>query len=146
MPLEILFFAAAWTTGIIEGASILARAKQERDAAPSAPVSPQLLFPAVLYGSVSLPLGLIGASPGPSIIGHLPFAPNAEAIFLRQQQPAPSVVPPAQVPVEAVVPAAAAAPESIKPPAAATTTNTKGVRRVDLLRVENRDRQVRSTL
>lgn len=139
MPLEISFFATALAAGIIEGASVLARAKQERDAAPTASIlSPQLLIPAVLYGSISLPLGIIGASPGPTMIGYLPFAPNADAIFLRtHQRPASAALPPPPPVVEAPAPETTAA--------AATTTNPKGVRRVDLLRVENRDRQVRSS-
>lgn len=71
-------FAAAWTAGLLEGASVLNRAnKQELTRRRSTPL---LLFPSFFYGTVALPLGIIGASPGPSLVSSFPFAPPATAL------------------------------------------------------------------
>ncbi|KAL7515344.1 hypothetical protein ACHAWX_000814, partial [Stephanocyclus meneghinianus] len=74
------FLAAAFVAGVIEGSSVLRyyRKVAHEDAASSV-TTPCFAAHVVLYGAVSLPLGLIGASPGvafcprslkPSITAH----------------------------------------------------------------------------
>lgn len=183
MPaVETTLFAAAWAAGIVEGASVLVKgANQDKEATelaaavaaepPSAEQQPsvalasvpQLIFPAVLYGTISLPLGLIGASPGPTTIGYLPFAPKMDGLYFRQQhhqqaQLLPPGMPP-QVPL-ATPPKQPPKPRQPLRSATSTVNRTvakpsvesnseqqqqltpkKGKRRVDLLREENRNRQ-----
>lgn len=111
--------AAAWTAGIVEGASVLSSTSQPGDKQ----VNPQLLVPAVLYGTLSLPLGLFGASPGPSIIEKLPFGPGNVDVTPQQSAPVET-------------------PKLDEPPPPPPTV--RGKRRVDLLREENRSRHARS--
>jgi len=62
--------AGAWAMGVVEGGSVLTHATTNKK---SIVVKPELIVPAIIYGTLSLPLSLIGASPGPSIISKLPF-------------------------------------------------------------------------
>lgn len=114
--------AAAWTAGIVEGASVLSNTSTSQ--AGDKQANPQLLVPAVLYGTLSLPLGLFGASPGPSIIEKLPFLP--EKVDVTSQQSAP---------VET---------SKLDEPPPPPPPTVRGKRRVDLLREENRNRHARS--
>ena len=84
------FFATAWAAGVLEGGSLLHNAKKHENAA-----SPTMIFPSLLYGTASLPLGLIGASPGPSLVASFPFAPPISAlesacVVLPVNQPKPA--------------------------------------------------------
>ena len=120
------FLAAAWAAGVLEGVSLLS---MSRDNPPSdQPVdtsvtkASRMIVPAVLYGTLSLPLSLIGAAPGPTLIRSLPFVPNIEALEDSQLPPRLSTSPPP--------PTVEAQSQSIH----------KGKRRQDLLRAENRSR------
>ena len=122
------FLVAAWAAGVLEGASMLSLAREKKQAEQSAETSStRLIIPAVLYGTLSLPLSLIGASPGPTLIGSLPFAPKAEVLDNSLLSPLVSQSPPPPAPevhIQAV---------------------HKGKRRLDLLRQENRSRHLAST-
>ena len=68
------FFTAAWAAGFIEGSSVLNYANKRQDDARRRS-TPLLLVPSILYSTAALPLGIIGASPGPSLVAWFPFAP-----------------------------------------------------------------------
>jgi hypothetical protein len=73
-----VFFGVAWAAGVVEGGSILLHAsKQQNDETRGGAM---LLVPSILYGTTALPLGAIGASPGPSIVSSFPFAPSINAL------------------------------------------------------------------
>lgn len=59
----------------MEGGSVLVHAakKENEGTAP-------MILPSFLYGTLALPLGIIGASPGPSVIASLPHAPSLKAL------------------------------------------------------------------
>ena len=70
------FLAAAWAAGVVEGGSVLSNAAKKEGAVST----PLILVPSLLYGTLSLPMGLVGASPGPSIMSLLPFVPSFKAL------------------------------------------------------------------
>ena len=128
MPGEA-FLAVAWAAGVLEGFSVLSLAEGKIDAEQtSETTSARIIVPAVLYGTLSLPLSLIGAAPGPTLIGRLPFAPKIEALDNSLLPPLVSTSPP--------------------PPAVEVQKLTvvhRGKRRPDLLREENRSRYLASS-
>mmetsp|Transcript_13496 Transcript_13496/g.14985 ORF Transcript_13496/g.14985 Transcript_13496/m.14985 type:complete len:606 (-) Transcript_13496:10-1827(-) len=67
MVVEALL-AGAWVTGVVEGGSIFAHATTNEK---TLVLKSELIVPAILYGTLSLPFSLIGASPGSSIITKL---------------------------------------------------------------------------
>ncbi len=69
-----LFFTAAWAAGFIEGSSVLNHANKRQDDARRRS-TPLLFIPSMLYSTAALPLTVIGASPGPSLVAWFPFAP-----------------------------------------------------------------------
>lgn len=121
MATESLLVAAAFAAGVIEGGAVLTHAasKSKESSGKS-----QLIIPAVLYGTLSLPLGFIGAAPGSSLISRLPCSPE---IVEEKNSELPSL---SQVPVQVE--------------ASRNTTETsdmsakRGRRRVDIIREENR--------
>jgi hypothetical protein len=72
-----IFLATAWAAGVVEGGTVLVHAakKENKEATPIS-----FVFTSILYGTLALPLGLIGASPGPSVIASLPYAPSLRAL------------------------------------------------------------------
>ena len=131
MPVTTSIFAAAWAAGVVEGASVIANAQEKSKKGGG---GLKLIVPAVLYGTISLPLSLIGAAPGPTMIGYLPFTPKI--MDALQQQPPP---PP---PIRSV------APTAVEPMESAIKFEKHGKkdkRRVDLLREENRSRTLAAT-
>ncbi|KAI2490500.1 hypothetical protein MHU86_24077 [Fragilaria crotonensis] len=125
------FLVAAWAAGVVEGVSLLSLARKNPPA--DQPVDTNvtkaslMIVPAVLYGTLSLPLSLIGAAPGPTLIRRLPFVPNIEALEDSLLPPRVSTSP---SPLAAEVQSQAI---------------QKGKRRQDLLRAENRSRYLASS-
>ena len=81
IPMADPFFilaGAAWITGIVEGSSVLKhyhdgeQSKQTKDNTSSS----LYVIPSVFYGTLALPMSLIGESPGPALISILPLAPG----------------------------------------------------------------------
>ena len=62
--LPSLFLTAAFTAGIIEGASVLRYHRNALESNENSPATLKIAAYSTLYGAVSLPLGVIGASPG----------------------------------------------------------------------------------
>ena len=125
MPAATIF-AAAWVAGIVEGISVLSNA-QINSKDEKVPIGPRLIIPSVLYGTLSLPLGLIGASPGPTMIGYLPFAPKMDDLKEPRH--------PTSVPTLASVPTSLPGVDTVK---VETPGFQKSRGRADVLREENR--------
>lgn len=125
------FLVAAWAAGVVEGVSLLSLARKnppaDQPVDTNATKASLMIVPAVLYGTLSLPLSLIGASPGPTLIRCLPFVPNIEALEDSLLPPRVSTSP---SPLAAEVQSQAI---------------QKGKRRQDLLRAENRSRYLASS-
>jgi hypothetical protein len=82
-----VFLATAWAAGVVEGGSVLVHAaknSKENEGKTS------MIFTSVLYGTLALPLGIIGASPGPSVIASLPYAPSLKALECLDSEKADS--------------------------------------------------------
>lgn len=83
---EVLL-ATAWAAGVVEGGSVLVHAAKNDKVSN---VSPTLAVPSLLYGTLALPLSVVGASPGPYLISKLPFAPTLNALEVQDVEPIPS--------------------------------------------------------
>jgi hypothetical protein len=65
------FLVAAWAAGIVEGGSVLKQATCKDEGFAS------LLLPSVIYGTVALPMSVIGESPGPALLTKF----HSQAVF-----------------------------------------------------------------
>jgi hypothetical protein len=72
------FLVAAWAAGIVEGGSVLKQATKDESFA-------SLLLPSVVYGTVALPMSVIGESPGPALLTML-----HSQVVLPMDTPAPT--------------------------------------------------------
>jgi len=113
--------AAAWAAGVIEGGSVLSHATSSNP--PKKIAKPELIIPALFYGVLSVPLSVIGAAPGSSVISRLPFAPKT--IHAPPELSATS-----QAHVQSETSRTAVEKSDM--------SSNKGKRRVDIIREENR--------
>jgi hypothetical protein len=72
------FLVAAWAAGIVEGGSVLKQATKDESFA-------SLLLPSVVYGTVALPMSVIGESPGPALLAMF-----HSQVVLPRDTPAPT--------------------------------------------------------
>jgi hypothetical protein len=73
------FFLAAWTAGMIEGASILSHEKSKSQKAEDDETFglTNFVLPSIVYGAAALPMSLIGESPGPALVSLIPNFPSS---------------------------------------------------------------------